>query len=361
MARLPGSPPRHLTYNHQASICFIIVIPRYSRVIHKDLDLTIQRAHETLQYVPTSYRANATMLMLCRNKEIEGVVSTIRQIEDRFNYKYAYPWVLLNDEPFSDDFKARVSVLTDAPIHFGYIPPAIWNQPEWINETRAEQGRQHLLDLDVIYGGSVPFNSGFFYRHPLVQPYRYYWRPNVDYFCDLSYDPFTYMEVSKKVYGFTLSLPEYEETVKSLWPTVKEFINEYPQYLHPDNALAWLSADGGDTYNMCHFWSNFEIADMDFWRGEAYTKFFDYLEMKGGFYYERWGDAPVHSIAVALFAPKDSIHYFYDIGYRHEDFYHCPGDSTWATGRCSCLKGTSFNGRPAACTNSLVKIASSLY
>lgn len=33
-------------------------------------------------------------------------------------------------------------------------------------------------------------------------------------------------------------------------------------------------------------WSNFEIADMDFWRGEAYQKFFEYLESKGGFYYE---------------------------------------------------------------------------
>jgi hypothetical protein len=33
-------------------------------------------------------------------------------------------------------------------------------------------------------------------------------------------------------------------------------------------------------------WSNFEIADMDFWRGEAYQAFFDYLESKGGFYYE---------------------------------------------------------------------------
>jgi hypothetical protein len=33
-------------------------------------------------------------------------------------------------------------------------------------------------------------------------------------------------------------------------------------------------------------WSNFEIADMDFWRGEAYQAFFQYLESKGGFYYE---------------------------------------------------------------------------
>lgn len=33
-------------------------------------------------------------------------------------------------------------------------------------------------------------------------------------------------------------------------------------------------------------WSNFEIGDLDFWRGEAYSKFFDFLDEQGGFYYE---------------------------------------------------------------------------
>ena len=32
--------------------------------------------------------------------------------------------------------------------------------------------------------------------------------------------------------------------------------------------------------------NNFEIADMDLWRGEAYTAFFNYLDHHGGFYYE---------------------------------------------------------------------------
>jgi hypothetical protein len=55
---------------------------------------------------------------------------------------------------------------------------------------------------------------------------------------------------------------------------------------------------------------------MDFFRGEAYQAYFDYLDSKGGFYYERWGDAPVHSIAAALFLPKDRIHIFDEIGYE---------------------------------------------
>jgi hypothetical protein len=53
------------------------------------------------------------------------------------------------------------------------------------------------------------------------------------------------------------------------------------------------------------------------WRNESYRAFFDYLDHKGGFFYERWGDAPVHSIAAALFLPKRDIHFFNDLGYFH--------------------------------------------
>jgi alpha 1,2-mannosyltransferase len=87
---------------------------------------------------------------------------------------------------------------------------------------------------------------------------------------------------------------------------------------------------------MCSVWSNFEIADLDFWRGEAYMKFFDHLEKAGGFYYERWGDAPVHSIGAALLAPKDKLHFFHEIGYRHEPFQHCPVDESLRRGKCWC-------------------------
>ncbi|KAG7092472.1 alpha-1,2-mannosyltransferase KRE2 [Marasmius oreades] len=111
-------------------------------------------------------------------------------------------------------------------------------------------------------------------------------RPDVKFFCDLDYDPFLYMEDKKKVYGFTISLPEYEATIPSLWETVKGFMKEYPEYVVPNNAMGFVSDDGGRTYNKCHFWSNFEIGDLDFWRGEAYSKFFEYLDSKGGFYYE---------------------------------------------------------------------------
>ncbi|KAH8833873.1 glycosyltransferase family 15 protein [Flagelloscypha sp. PMI_526] len=302
-------------------------------------------------------RANATFVFLCRNSDLQGVVDSMRSMEDRFNRHHNYPWIFLNEEPFTEDFKTRVSVLTRAEVQFGVIPKEHWYQPDWIDEEKASEGRRNMVAQGIIYADSVSyrnmcrFNSGFFYRHPLVQKYRYYWRvePEVKFFCDVPYDPFKYMEENDKIYGFTISLLEWEPTIPTLWATVKEFTEKYPQYVHEQNSMELISPDNGNSYNLCHFWSNFEIADMDFWRSEAYTKFFDYLESKGGFYYERWGDAPVHSIAAALFARKDQIHFFRDIGYRHELFQHCPNGDQWKEGHCSCDPNDTFDYSPFSC------------
>jgi len=203
----------------------------------------------------------------------------------------------------------------------------------------------------VIYGGSLPyrnmcrFNSGFFFRHELMMKYDYYWRiePNVKFYCDLHYDPFLFMQDNKKVYGFTISLPEYGETIETLWDTTKDFMKQHPELIAKDNAMKFLSDDGGQTYNRCHFWSNFEIGDLNFWRGTAYTKFFEHLDKTGGFYYERWGDAPVHSIGAALLARKDQIHFFNEVGYKHEPFMHCPTGEVHQRGKCWCDQNQNFD------------------
>ena len=75
-----------------------------------------QNGHEVTASGPTSLynsapvfslsdRANATFVFLCRNDDLSGVVTSIQQMEDRFNGRYKYPWVLLNEEPFTENFK----------------------------------------------------------------------------------------------------------------------------------------------------------------------------------------------------------------------------------------------------------------
>ncbi|PPQ69123.1 hypothetical protein CVT26_003571, partial [Gymnopilus dilepis] len=242
--------------------------------------------------------------------------------------------------------------LTPAKVEFGLIPKEHWYQPDWIDEERAKKSREKMVEDNIIYGGSVSyrnmcrFNSGFFFRHPLMEKYRWYWRiePDVHFHCDIHYDPFVYMEDHNKVYSFTITMYEYHATIPTLWDTVMKFAEEHPEYIAKDNSLNFMSPDGGKSYNLCHFWSNFEIADQSFWRSPAYTAFFEYLDAHGGFYYERWGDAPVHSIAAALFASKEQIHFFDDIGYEHNPYTHCPkGKGLWEAGRCTCDPAKSFD------------------
>ncbi len=49
-------------------------------------------------------RANAVLIMLSRNSEVNDAAEAVRQMEDRFNNRYHYSWVFLNDEPFSEEF-----------------------------------------------------------------------------------------------------------------------------------------------------------------------------------------------------------------------------------------------------------------
>jgi alpha 1,2-mannosyltransferase len=68
-------------------------------------------------FVPNR-RANATIVMLARNGDLPGVVKSLKQLEDRFNKRFRYPYVFLNEEAFTDQFKECVTLL----IRVDYTP-----------------------------------------------------------------------------------------------------------------------------------------------------------------------------------------------------------------------------------------------
>lgn len=139
-----------------------------------------------------------------------------------------------------------------------------------------------------------------------LKQYKWYWRiePNVEFYCDLTYDPFVEMARNKKVYGWTMATWERGETVTSLFRETSDFMHQ--NGLHQSSlwttllsgswmplplrwAASWfrLRDRYGDRWNRCHYWDNFEIADLDFFRGNAYQKYYRFLDDKGGFYHER--------------------------------------------------------------------------
>lgn len=121
-----------------------------------------------------------------------------------------------------------------------------------------------------------------------------------------------------------LQMSEVPATIPSLWATTQRWLTAHPQHLVPssllpafledeDEAASWgpLSllrrwrtgqepggsggGGGGESrpawqgrqYTGCHFWSNFEIGRLSFFRSAAYRSLFAHLDAAGGFFYER--------------------------------------------------------------------------
>lgn len=208
---------------------------------------------------------NATFVTLARNSDVWEIARSIRQIEDRFNRRYNYDWVFLNDKPFDSTFKKVTTSLVSGTTHYGEIPEEHWSFPSHIDQDKARRVREDMKERKIIYGDSVSyrhmcrFESGFFFRQPLMMNYDYYWRvePSVELFCDIHYDPFRLMHEQGKKYSFVLSLYEYVETIPTLWDSVKKFMKNHPEHIVKDNSLGFLSDDGGESYNHCHFVSLF--------------------------------------------------------------------------------------------------------
>ncbi|PFH61283.1 hypothetical protein XA68_17796 [Ophiocordyceps unilateralis] len=314
------------------------------------------------QYAPdskSSARIPATLLALVRNEEVDDMVESMRDLERTWNHKFNYPWTFFNDKPFSEEFKRKTQAVTKAKCNYELIPEEHWATPSWIDQRIYDESTKILEEKGVQYAQKISYhqmcrwNSGMFYKHPALEKFRYYWRvePKVHFFCDIDYDIFAYMYDNNKTYGFTINLYDDPKTLPTLWTETVKFLSDHTNHpVHEKSALNWLTDDKrrpehnrrAQGYSTCHFWSNFEVADMEFWRSPVYQDYFDHLDHAGGFFYERWGDAPVHSIALGLWEDASKIHWFRDIGYQHIPFFNCPNSP-----KCKgCVTGRLTDGEP---------------
>ncbi|KAF3008965.1 hypothetical protein E8E13_011460 [Curvularia kusanoi] len=263
--------------------------------------------------------------MLARNSDVDGAVASVKSVQKQFNQHFDYPWVFLNDQAWSDDFVTKVKEAGgQASMVFETIPAHMWGYPAWIDQKKAREDMDRMERQGIL----------FFYDHPALLPYKWYWRvePDISFTCAITYDPFLEMSSHGKTYGYTTALWENGRTAPSLFRKLAAYkaALQYPTTplwtaMMAASTMPWpfrhLLAllrnrdSNGDLWNTCHFWSNFEIADMDFFRSGMYRGLFGFLDEEGGFYHERWGDAPVHSLAAAMLLRPEQLHHFSDFGW----------------------------------------------
>jgi mannosyltransferase len=97
-------------------------------------------------------RANGAFVVLARNKELDGVIQSIRSIERHFNRWFHYPYVFLNDGDFNSTFKETVVNHTSAPVEFGKLNSSMWGYPDWVDKEVAQEGIRKQGDQAIMYG-----------------------------------------------------------------------------------------------------------------------------------------------------------------------------------------------------------------
>lgn len=98
-------------------------------------------------------RENAAFVVLARNSDLNALRESMQMMEDRFNHKFHYPWVFLNNEPFDDKFKEWTTGISSGKTHYGELTKEMWGYPDWIDQEKAKESRDKMVEAEVIYGG----------------------------------------------------------------------------------------------------------------------------------------------------------------------------------------------------------------
>lgn len=111
----------------------------------------------------TTSRANATIVMLARNSDVDGAVASVNSVQKQFNGNFGYPWVFLNDKEWTEEFVEKVSSAVtawsnDTEVHFETIPGDMWGYPDWIDLATARKKMDDMESQGIIYAGTESYH-----------------------------------------------------------------------------------------------------------------------------------------------------------------------------------------------------------
>jgi hypothetical protein len=151
------------------------------------------------------------------------------------------------------------------------------------------------------------------YQLPFVQELEFYWRLDADSMLldDMTVDPFEIMKKKGRVYGYNVIAFEDTAVAGGLFDAVKHhFVRGSPSHVLGRHV-------NSNEWNKSMFYTNFEISRVDFWRSADYERFFRDVDIAGGIYHRRWGDAPIHFLAVAALLKDEQLEAF-AVPYWHQ-------------------------------------------
>jgi len=273
---------------------------------------------------------DVAVVVLCRESEADDLIKTVKNFDEAYNAAKLHDYVVFTDVAFSAAAEAKIAAATRSRVIFHVLDAYAWGIPNWVDR----RNFSNVLATATYYGNTEAYRkmcrffAGPVFTTPVLANYRYAWRldSHVRYLCDIVDDPIARMDKAGALYGFALRMKEKMDTIPSLWATAEEYAvrggRKAAVKEHWDVTIPGHTVEVG-----CHYWNNMEITRLSWFAGPTYQDYFKALDASGGFFYERWGDAPVRSFALLLLARKQDVIYFEEMGYQHPWWVKCPPPS----------------------------------
>ena len=161
--------------------------------------------------------------------------------------------------------------------------------------------------------------------HPILTLFAFYWRLDTHSFIFSSTslaDPFEIMQKQQIQYAFVMTNEEANHYATDLWSTFHQFLQRH--CLKPSRAVRQTQTDWFGRYSLAIIFTNFAIANVSLWRDHPLVQaWLRTVDRSGGIYRHRWGDAPIHTLALAQFVGRDQIVRLRYFGYFHRREYVC--------------------------------------
>lgn len=154
-------------------ICILIALPFYLEILYhastfrmvrpsKNIDPVFNEGcSDVKQAAKDNERANAAVVMLARNEDVDGARLAVSSFEKRFNKHFQYPIIFMNDEPFDDTFKKAMKKEISGKATFEIIPKTMWDYPDWMDDNDKENARASMKDMSENQGMPHAGNEGY--------------------------------------------------------------------------------------------------------------------------------------------------------------------------------------------------------
>lgn len=244
--------------------------------------------------------------------QLEKLLTTLSSLDTHFNDHFHYP-VAIFAADLTYERRTAIRHATRSVVEFHDLSfLAAQALPTWIDPASVPSYVNCAFGDDSITDrkrNRYMASSGV---GKLVAQYDYLWRlaPGAVLTENVTADPFMSMANGGKTFGYLLTVVDDSRCTAGLLEATTGYARQEdvtPTFLEllPPDAV---------------FYDGFIISHSTFWRSPQYLSFFDYLDLEGGMFYQRWTEANILTQALALFVPVEELHRFSEVGFEHTPF-----------------------------------------